>query len=210
MKFYLQSKGSLFKSILFLIFGALIFAYPNQIIQGASIIFGTLLIVYGIVAIIKNNYETKRDNTTSSNGLIIGIVLLVIGLLFILLNQSISQVIQYVLGAYILFMAIERLIVALTLGNKNSNFITQLIVSILLLLAGLYTVLRANLPVQIIGIIMIIYSVIEIIGYISNKRDISFKEKYDEVKTDLVKIDSKDDNIKDAKIVEDKGKKKKK
>lgn len=200
-----ETKKNLVTSILFLIFGALIFAYPNQVVTTASIVFGAVLMFYGIIMLIKNYYETKNDASTTSTTLIFGIILIVIGLLFIILAASISKILQYVLGAWILFTGIERLMIALSLGKDNNAFITQLVISLLLLAAGLYTILRGHLEIQIVGIVMIVYSILEIVGYFSNKSvEVNIKE---EIKQE--KIDTKDE-VKDAKVVEEKPSKKKK
>lgn len=200
-----ETKKNLVTSILFLIFGALIFAYPNQVVTTASIVFGAVLMFYGIIMLIKNYYETKNDASTTSTTLIFGIILIVIGLLFIILAASISKILQYVLGAWILFTGIERLMIALSLGKENNAFITQLVISLLLLAAGLYTILRGHLEIQIVGIVMIVYSILEIVGYFSNKSvEVNIKE---EIKQE--KIDTKDE-VKDAKVVEEKTSKKKK
>ena len=204
-----ETSKSLITSFLFLIFGALIFAYPNQVITTASMIFGAILMLYGVILIIKNYYETKQNSNNSSATLILGIFILIAGLLFIVLASLISQVLQFVLGAWILFTGIERLMIALSLGKDNNAFITQIIIASLLLLAGLYTIFRGHLEIQIIGIIMIIYSILQIIGYFSNKKDVD--DRKEEIK--IEKIDTKEeynDDIKEAKIVEEKPKKNKK
>ncbi len=201
-----NNKRNLFTSILFLIFGALMFAYPNSFISLVSKIIGIILVVYGILLIIKNYYETKQNSDTPSSTLILAIVLLVIGILFITLSNSIAQIVQYIIGAWILFNALERLIMALSLGYKNNKFITQLVISILLLLAGLYTILKANLPLQIIGIVLMCYAILDIIGYITTYDNI---EKEDIKEETYKKIETKE-NIKDATIVEENKKSKKK
>lgn len=205
-----ETNKSLVTSIIFLIFGALIFAYPNQVVATASIVFGGVLMFYAIILIIKNYYETKNNSNTSSATLMFGIFLLIVGLLFIVMANLISFILQYVLGAWILFTGIERLMIALSLGKDNNAFISQLVIAILLLIAGLYTILRGHLEVQIIGIVMIVYSILQIIGYFSNKKDIVVHNKEDHK---LEKIETKEevkDDIKEAKVVEEKPSKKKK
>jgi len=199
------SKG-IIKSLIFLIFGALIFAYPNQVVETASIVIGIALIAYGVLTIFKNYYETKNNSNTTSITLVVGIVSLIMGLIFIILNQSISQFIQYVLGAWILFVGIEKFITALTVNNKKGNaFITELVISILILLAGLYTILKAHIEIQIVGILMMIYAILEIIDFITIKK----VSKVEEETTNSKKITVKDD-VKEAVIIEEKESKKSK
>ena len=206
-----ETNKSIISAFLILIFGALIFAYPNTVVKTASMIFGGLLMFYAIVLIIKNYYETKSDSNTTSTTLMIGIFLLITGLLFIVLSGVVSQILQYVLGAWILFAGIQRLMIAISIGKDNNAFITQLIIAILLLAAGLYTILRGHLEIQIIGLIMIVYSILQIIGYFSNSNKKEVVDKKEVTITD--KIESKEekkDDVKEAKIVEEKPSKKKK
>ena len=206
-----ETNKSIISAFLILIFGALIFAYPNTVVKTASMIFGGLLMFYAIVLIIKNYYETKSDSNTTSTTLMIGIFLLITGLLFIVLSGVVSQILQYVLGAWILFAGIQRLMIAISIGKDNNAFITQLIIAILLLAAGLYTILRGHLEIQIIGLIMIVYSILQIIGYFSNSNKKEVVDNKEVTITD--KIESKEekkDDVKEAKIVEEKPSKKKK
>ena len=206
-----ETNKSIISAFLILIFGALIFAYPNTVVKTASMIFGGLLMFYAIVLIIKNYYETKSDSNTTSTTLMIGIFLLITGLLFIVLSGVVSQILQYVLGAWILFAGIQRLMIAMSIGKNNNAFITQLIIAILLLAAGLYTILRGHLEIQIIGLIMIVYSILQIIGYFSNgnKKEVVDK-KEDTITHKIESKEEKKDDVKEAKIVEEKPSKKKK
>ena len=211
-----ETSKSLIKSLFFLIFGALIFAYPNKVVIIASQALGTILILYGIFLAIKNYYDTKQNSDNPSTTLMVGIVSIIFGVLFIVLAEVISNIIQYVVGGWILFTGIERIIVALQLGKDNKNFITQLVVALLLIMAGLYTILRAHIEIQILGIIMMTYAVLEIIGFVTNKQEETpkkeKKEEKEETEEEPLKIETKDkkDDVKDAKIIETKDKKKKK
>ncbi len=200
---------NLIKSVLFLIFGALIFAYPDKVISLVASAFGAILILYGLFMIVRNYYETKHDSQTPATLLTFGIVLVIIGIMFIILSDSISLVIQYVLGAWILFNGIEKLILALSLNKKSVQFKSQLIIALLLLAAGLYTVLVNNITVQVVGLIMMVYAVLEIVGYFTNKVVIT-EEKTETTTAIEVKKDKKKNKkgeVKEAKVVEDKSEK---
>ena len=199
-----NNSRSLIKSILFLIFGALVFAYADKVISIVASGFGAVLILYGLFMIVRNYYETKNDSNTPATLLTMGIVLVIIGILFIILSDSISLVIQYVIGAWILFNGIEKLITALSMPKHTSAFTSQLVIAILLIAAGLYTVLVSNLAIQIIGVIMMVYAVLEIIGFFTGKSIKVSEEKQESVA--LVKKDKKKNKkteVKDAKVVED-------
>ena len=201
-----SNSKSLIKSILFLIFGSLIFAYPDKVISVVASGFGGILIAYGLFMIVRNYYETKQNSATPATLLTFGIVLVIVGILFIILSDSISLVIQYVLGAWILFNGIEKLIMSLYLPKHSSQFISQLVIALLLLAAGLYTVLVSNITIQVVGLIMMIYAILEIVGFITNKNvPTTTKEVEVEVKKEK-KNKKKAIEVKEAKVIEEKEK----
>ena len=191
----------LISSIVFFILGAVMFTKPDAVVLFVSYVIGSLIIILGIFKCFKNYLDVKRDNTTSSNNMILGIVLIVIGLVFIFLVIVIEALVRLVIGGWILFSGINRLINALSLPKKNSRFAVLLILSLLLIGGGLYTILEANLAFQAIGVVLMIYAFLEIFGYIFNKKDINIvdievKEKNDEKVIDAVLIEEKKDKKK--------------
>ena len=202
-----NNSKNLIKSILFLIFGALIFAYPDKVISIVVSGFGAILILYGLFMIVRNYYETKHNSETPATLLTFGIILVLVGITFIILSDSISLVIQYVLGAWILFNGIEKLLLSFSLPKSSMQFKSQLVIAILLLLAGLYTVLVANITIQVVGLIMMVYAVLEIIGALTNKKIIN---ENNNANNDNVLVEKKSkkttskSKIKEAKVVEDK------
>ena len=190
-----SSITSLVSSILFFILGAIMFTKPDAIVLFTTYIIGGLIILFGVFKCIKNYLDVKKDNTTSSRAMVIGITLVVIGLVFIFLAGVIEALIRLVIGGWILFSGINRLINSLYLPKKSSKFIVLLIISLLLIGGGLYTILEANLAFQAMGIVLMIYATVEIIGYIFNKKDVAIiKEtvKPKEKIVDAVLIEKKD------------------
>lgn len=193
---------SLIYSIIFFILGAIIFTRPEIIILFISYVIGGIIIVIGLFKCVKNYLDIKKDNSISSREMITGIVLIIIGLIFILLAGVIEAFVRLVIGGWILFSGINRLINSLELPKKNSQFIVRLILSFLLIGVGLYTILESNLAFKTIGLVLMVYSVIEILGYIFNKQNTYIKEE--------IIIETKDDKVIDAILIEDKKSKRKK
>ena len=193
---------SLIYSILFFILGAIIFTKPEIIILFISYVIGGILVLIGIFKCIKNYLDIKKDNTISSKEMIMGIILVVIGLVFILLANVIEAVVRLIIGGFILFAGINRLINSLNLSSKNQRKIIHSILSFIIIGVGLYTILESNLAFKTIGLVLIVYSVLEIIEYIFNKKDI-YIEEHIIVETDTNKVI-------DAVLIEDKKSKKKK
>ena len=142
----------------------------------------------------------KKDNLTPSTEMIIGIVLIVVGIVCIFLAGVVEAFVRLVIGGWILFSGINRLINTLYMNNKDSKFWVSLVLSILLIGGGLYTILEVNLAFKAIGIVLMIYAVIEIVGYIFNRKEVTV------VKTEI----QTKEKIKDAEVIETKEIKKKK
>ena len=162
---------SLIYSIIFFILGAIIFTKPEVIILFISYVIGGIFTIIGLFKCIKNYLDIKKDNSISSKEMITGILLIVIGLVFISLAGVIEALVRLVIGGWILFTGINRLINSLTIKIKNKKFIVRLVISLLLIGVGLYTILESNLAFKTIGLVLMVYSFLEILGYIFNKKD---------------------------------------
>lgn len=190
---------SLIYSIIFFILGAIIFTKPEVIILFISYVIGGIFTIIGLFKCIKNYLDIKKDNSISSKEMLIGILLIILGLVFILLAGVIEALVRLVIGGWILFTGINRLINSLTIKIKNKKFIVRLVISLLLIGVGLYTILESNLAFKTIGLVLMIYSFLEILGYIFNK-----KEYLEET------IVIEDKKVIDTVLIEDKKKKLKK
>lgn len=193
---------SLIYSIIFFILGAIIYTKPEIIILFISYVIGGIFTIIGLFKCLKNYLDIKKDNTISSKEMITGIIFVVIGIIFILLADVIEALVRLVIGGWILFSGITRLINTLSIPNKKQNFLTYLILSLLLIGVGLYTILESNLAFKTIGLVLMIYSTIEILGYIFNKKNNYINE--------AIIIETKEDKVIDAILIEEKSNKKKK
>lgn len=179
-------------SILFFILGAVMYTKPEFIVLVFSYVMGGLIILFGIYYCIKNYVEIKNNKETSSKDMIVGITLVVVGLIFIFLANVIEALVRLIIGGYILFIGITRFVNSLYM-KKDTRFFVSLGLSLLLIAGGLYTILESNLAFQTIGIVIMAYSVIEIIGFIFNhdnnevivSEKVLIEEKKSDKKTDI-------------------------
>lgn len=187
--------SSLISAIIFFILGAIMFTSPDVMVIVISRILGGTICIIGIFNCIKNYLEVKRDNSTPSTGMVTGILGIIIGLVFIFLAGVIEALIRFVIGGFILFIGINKFINVLYLKKNTSKFFVLFIISLILLIGGLYTILEANLAFQAIGIILMIYALLEIFSYIFCKRESNV-------------IKNKNEKVIDAVIIRDNTKKK--
>ena len=190
----------LISSILFLILGAVMYTNPKEVVIFSTYIFGGLLITIGLFKCVKNYLDVKKDNLTPSTEMIIGIILMVVGIVCIFLAGVVEAFVRLVIGGWILFSGINRLINTLYITRKDTKFWVSILLSILLIGGGLYTILEVNLAFKAIGIVLMIYAVLEIIGYIFNRKELT-----------VIKTENKHkEKIEDAEVIETKDIKKKK
>ena len=174
MKINVKKYSNLFgllSSILFLILGAVMYTNPKEVVIVTTYVFGGLLAIVGLFKCIKNYLDVKKDNYTSSTEMVVGLVLVILGIICIFLAGVVEAFIRLIIGGWIIYSGIIRLINTFNLDRRYSKFWVSLIVALLLIASGLYTILKSNLAFQAIGIVLMIYSVLEIIGYIFSRKD---------------------------------------
>ena len=157
--------SSLISAIVFLIIGALLFTNPGGVVKFISYIIGTIIIIIGLFNLLKY-FSLKKQNIIINSFLVTSIICLVIGFLAIICSGAVETSIRYIMGAWILFSGINRLILSLNLMNQKFPYLAILILSIAMILCGLYIILKTNLVFKMIGLFIMIYSIFEIVGYI--------------------------------------------
>lgn len=191
-----SSQSSLISSIIFFIIGGILFTNAEKVVSTAALIFGIILATIGILEIVIYILKRKKEvNNPVDLGR--GLALIGISCIFIFASNVVEQIIRFIIGAWILFSGISRLINVLSFSNKNTKFVPLLIVAILLICIGIYTIVIGDVVLSTIGIIMMIYAAIDIIGYIFYTKDNLEKEQ--EGTTTLIvpdDNDNKDDETK--------------
>ncbi|MDE5888632.1 MAG: DUF308 domain-containing protein [Bacilli bacterium] len=166
-----SSQSSLLSSIFFFILGAILFTSADKVMSVISISLGILIAVSGIIELIIFYIKLKQYDPFKNKYLAFGIISLLIACIFIFFSNIVEQFIRFIIGAWILFTGIIRFINVLSMNSKSKKFIPLLIVSILLMIVGIYTIVIGDVILSSIGFIMMIYAVIEIIGYIFYTKD---------------------------------------
>lgn len=163
--------NSLFSSILFLIFGIILFTNPGGVLRFISYITGAALILIGIINILSYQKILKKLNIEQKSKLIVGIILITFGILVMLFSSLIQTAVRLIFGAWIIYSGIMRLIEALNNKTEKISFVVRLIISILLIICGFY-VAMTDLIYATVGLFIMIYAILDIIGYIAYKKRI--------------------------------------
>ena len=192
-----SNDNSLFSSILFLLFGIILFTNPGDILKFISYIAGGSLILIGIFNVISYRRTLKKLNIEQKSKLISGVLLMILGLFTILFSSLIETTIRLIFGGWIIYSGIMRLIDVLNNKENKVSFIGRLIVAILLIICGLYVALT-DLVYSMIGLFIIIYAILDIINSFILRKSSNISV---EISTD--RKETKGKRTKNAKVVKE-------
>ena len=189
-----KDKSSIITSILFFILGICLVVNPGGMVKFITYIIGLIFAVYGSIKLY-NYYKAKEtvsniQLTLGITSIVIGIIMFtfayfesevdftlingeinyelttVIGIIIMFCNGIIEFVIRLIMGGFILANGLNKLIVALNSKDTNDKWQGLLAIAIILIIVGLYVILKSNIVFSTVGIVLIIYSSIDLISYI--------------------------------------------
>ena len=165
MKEYLKKSGcvDIIVSIIFAIIGIFMIAKTDLAIKIISYILGGTFIVIGLIKI-ADYFLTKEKYDFFNYNLIYGIVAIIIGLITIFCSGLIESIFRIVIAAWIIYSGIMRLSLSLKLHTAEIDMWSiSLILSIIMIIGGLYMLFQSGALILTIGVIMLVYSIIDLI-----------------------------------------------
>ena len=171
--------NNLIYALLFLVFGIILLTSTEDLITTVSKVIGAVLIVIGIIKSIIYIYMKGKICDYSISKLSVALAFICFGSLLIFLSGTLSFAIRTIVGMWILFAGINRIIFAISIKPMdNKGFLVYLLTAILMFILGILII--SGILDQLIGLLIIIYSIIEIIDYIyfkvKNKNFVEVKE----------------------------------
>ena len=190
--------NNLIYALLFLVFGIILLTSTEDLITIVSKVIGGVLIVIGIIKSIIYIYMKGKLGEYSLSKLIVALLFICFGMLLIFLSGTLSFAIRTVIGMWILFSGINRIIFAISMSAiDKKSFLVYLITSLLMIVLGI--VIITGVFDQLIGLLIILYSVIEIVNYIYFKVR---NKDYEEVTEKTVKKEKKLKRLTKGKVVD--------
>jgi uncharacterized membrane protein HdeD (DUF308 family) len=165
-----SEQSSLISAIIFFIIGGILFWYQDEVIATLSMIVGIVLAVAGVIEIVIYVINKKKQVDHLAD-IIRGVIFLGLAVLFIFGKDIIKEVVRFVVGAWIMFSGINRFIQALAINKRSKKFWPLLIVSLILIAIGVYSIVYGSIWISTIGILMMIYAALDIVGYIFYTKD---------------------------------------
>lgn len=147
-------------SLVFILFGIILMVRPESIISIIAIILGIIFIMIGVLRLIDYFSTDKQDNYL----LAISIVSIVTGIVIMSCADIISSLFRILIGIWIIYSGIMNLQTSIIWKDYRSKlWITTCILSIVMIIAGIYILANQGAILQTIGIIIILYGIIDII-----------------------------------------------
>lgn len=194
-------------SLIMLTVGVILVINSDVLINAMSWVIGAVVILISIIKII----YLFNDKILDTTALAINIFLMIYGVVLISFPPIVGLSIRIIFGCWILFAAVKRLILAVTLSRVDRvSYRMYLISSLLMILLGglVLTGLAFDFISGFVGIFLIIYSITEIVNYIFylvNRKKYSNvfdKEEYDKENKRVKKKETVTKKLKEGKVIE--------
>lgn len=153
-------------SLLLFILGIFLTFNSEGFLSSIFIFLGILITLYGIFKFIRYYQIKNQFHMDDTRIMMSGISSIVIGILTILLASFLTNAIQIITGIWLIFSGLTKLgNVSLYKANHPKLYISELIIAVLFILLGIYSIFAENVVLIVLGIILIIYAIIDFVNY---------------------------------------------
>lgn len=161
-----KEKGmSLLISALFLALGIILFTNPGGVVKFITYIVGGIFALLGSIYLIK--YYRSSERKTNIISLYSGVLSIMIGIIVVFCAGAIELAIRILIGGWILYRSIITMKESLDLKvMKVPTWKRGMVIAALLFACGIYIVVRSNLVLSTIGLLLIVYAIVEIVNVI--------------------------------------------
>lgn len=152
------------ESLVIMIFGILIVAWPDITVIVISNIFGAILISMGIYKVVRF-FIDKGQNDFFNNNLLAGVISILVGIAAIVVGKDIANIFGIIIGIWMIYEALVRVNTSIKLHAAGiKSWVYILIIAIVMLVLGIFVTFNTGAVIQLVGWMMIITGIVGIIG----------------------------------------------
>ena len=156
--------SAVIESLALIVLGILFIVLQETMIRVLAYIIGIFFIVKGGFQIITYFME-KGQRDFFNNGLLSGVVAVLIGVAALAIGEDIATVFRVILGIIIIYEALVRINTALKLASANiDTWKYILIIALLILAIGIFITFNSGAVITLIGWMMILTGIIGVVG----------------------------------------------
>ena len=147
--------------VLFVILGVLLIVKPSEMMSVISILLGMVLFIIGFLKLV--DYFTSKDKEDYL--LTFALVAAVLGVIVLFCSDVITGILRAALGIWIIISGIRNFQTTLVWKEVKSGLWTvTLLCAMLMIIAGIVILVSTTLAFRIVGIVIVIYAVLDIIA----------------------------------------------
>lgn len=156
--------SAILESLALVILGILFIVLQETIVKTLAYLIGVFFIVKGGFQII-SYYMEKGQNDLFNNGLLSGVISVLIGVALLIVGEEIAHVFRVVIGVIITYESLVRINTASKLSvAKIDAWKYILIVALVMLVIGVFITFNSGAVVTLIGWMMILAGIVGIVG----------------------------------------------
>lgn len=156
--------GAVIESLVVMVLGILMVVWPNTTVAVVTNVLGAFLIINGIYQIVMY-FVAKGQNDFFNDGLLTGVISLLVGIAAIVIGEDITNVFRIVIGIWMIYESLVRVNTAIKLHSVEvQSWKYMLILAIVMLALGIFVTFNAGAVTQLIGWMLILSGIIGIIG----------------------------------------------
>lgn len=154
--------SSLITSIIFAVLGIVLIANPEATVTVIAYILGILFIIVGAYKVIVY-LENKGKYDFYNYDMAFGIIAVVLGFATIGYRSQISSVLRIIIGLWVIYSSVIRINLSFKLkALETKMWVYSLIIAIVMALCGIFIVFNKGVVIMTIGVIVLIYSILDI------------------------------------------------
>lgn len=147
-------------SLIFVVLGVLLVSKPDATVGAISIILGILFIALGVLKVIEYYTTEPKEDWL----LTISLVSVIFGVVILFASDSVLAFFRVILGIWIIVTGVMDLQTIMVWKQvKSPYWTTSLILTILMILAGIIILINQQIVLTAVGILIIIYGIMDIV-----------------------------------------------
>ena len=156
--------SAVIESLALIVLGVLFIVFRDTMVHILAYIVGIFFIVKGGVQIV-NYFMEKGQNDFLNNGLLSGVVSVLIGIAALVIGDDIAHVFRVIIGIRIIYESIVRINTATKLASaKIGAWRYILIISLIMLVLGMIITFVEGAGAALVGWVMVFTGVIGVVG----------------------------------------------
>ena len=156
---------SIIFSLLFIVTGIFLLLKPETAINIVCYVLGIILVLWGVISIIQF-FSDKNSTNYLSMSFIFGSFVFIFGIIILIKPTIVASIVPLLLGVWMVINGVTKLSYALSI-YKHTKKILSIIVSIFIIVFGVTLIFNpfegAKGLIQIIGISLIVYSLLDLV-----------------------------------------------